>query len=156
MQWGRMGVDLSHRAAILTKDLEQLRSCMNQGLSVSGFRRCSLESLQNNHLRIAIQWRSYVDLLRELLPTAKRPMFLTPQALDERMVDFVDLKSDMFHQGLPSESFLIERVIARIEADSEYHTRRMQMVDGKHLSGDHSFKLAKCIVSGGSKPFTAM
>ena len=32
----------------------------------------------------------------------------------------------------------------------------MQMIDGKHLSGDHSFKMTKCIMSNGSKTFTAM
>ena len=30
------------------------------------------------------------------------------------------------------------------------------MMDGLHLSGDHSFKLTKCVFAGGSKPFTAM
>jgi len=30
------------------------------------------------------------------------------------------------------------------------------MMDGVHLSGDHSFKLTKVVLAGGSKPFTAM
>jgi len=32
----------------------------------------------------------------------------------------------------------------------------MQMVDGRHLSGDRSFKLTKCVMSGGSKAFCAI
>lgn len=32
----------------------------------------------------------------------------------------------------------------------------MQGINGKHLSGDHSFKLTKCDLSDGSKPFSAM
>ena len=32
----------------------------------------------------------------------------------------------------------------------------MQMMDGLHLSGDQWFKLTKCVVAGGSKPFTSM
>ena len=43
-----------------------------------------------------------------------------------------------------------------MELDESYKQKRMQMMDGKHLSGDHSFKLTKCVLSDGSRPFTAM
>jgi hypothetical protein len=72
------------------------------------------------------------------------------------MVDFPTYNSEAYHQSIPSNAYLIERVIHLMETDADYMRRRMQMVDGEHLSGDHSFKLAKTIYSDGGKPFAAM
>ena len=43
-----------------------------------------------------------------------------------------------------------------MEADEAYKEQRMQMIDGEHFSGDHSFKLTKSMLLNGSKIFTAM
>lgn len=69
---------------------------------------------------------------------------------------FAEFQSMMYHQPTPSNQYLISRAILLMESNAEYKMRRMQLVDGKHLSGDHSFKVAKCVIAGGSKAFTAM
>ena len=71
-------------------------------------------------------------------------------------VDFVDFDSGMYHESLPSNAYMIERVLNLMEKDAGYNRKRMQMIDGEHLSGDHSFKIAKCILAGKLKAFTAM
>ena len=76
--------------------------------------------------------------------------------MDDMHEDFCDFKSKEYSQPMPSVSYLIARVVRLMESDSVYASKRMQMVDGKHLSGDHSFKLTKCILSNGAKAFTAM
>ena len=70
--------------------------------------------------------------------------------------DFVDFDSAEYDQDIPSTSYLLPRVVTYMEPNSKYKRKRMQMMDGRHLSGDHSFKLTKCVLAGGSKPFSAM
>ena len=70
--------------------------------------------------------------------------------------DFVDFDSAEYDQDIPSTSYLLSRVVTFMESNSEYKRKRMQMMDRRHLSGDHSFKLTNCVLAGGSKPFSAM
>ena len=152
--WKMNGFDLSHRAAISWNLLEELRSEMNQSLAVSGFRESLMESAKQYHLRIGAQWHSYVDSL-----TTHRPdymFFVTPQELTAMHHEFYEFDAKEYGQPMPSCSYLIERVVRLMEEDAKYITQRMQMIDGKHLSGDHSFKLTKCVAANGTKAFTAM
>jgi hypothetical protein len=50
----------------------------------------------------------------------------------------------------------MSRVLIRLEEEAAYGNKRMQGMDGKHLSGNHSFKLTKSILSNGTKTFAAM
>ena len=70
--------------------------------------------------------------------------------------EYPDFDGSIYHQKCPSISFLIGRLIILLETSLPYNSKRMQMIDGKHLSGDHSFKLTKYILSKSSKPFTAL
>lgn len=153
--WRKNGYDLSHRGGISWSLLEDLRSEMMQALSVSGFRESMLEKAKTYHFRLASEWRSYVDSLSS--HTAPYMLFVPPSELSEMKSSyFHEFDSKEYGQPMPSVSYLISRVIRLMESDAEYQMKKMQMVDGEHLSGDHSFKLAKCILSNGSKAFTAM
>lgn len=100
---------------------------------------------------IAVQWRSYVDHIRN------NPVLgLTANKLNSMHRDFADFTSNEYNQTVPSVGWLIQCLVQLIESDGEYIKRRMQMIDGEHLSGDHSFKLTKCVMAGGSKPFAAI
>ena len=114
-----------------------------------------MESLKAYHLHIAIQWRAYVDQLNMLRGNGIY-LFLTEGQIRQRKIDFADFDSKEYDQKVPSCSYLIKKVVGLMESNNDYKSRRMQMVDGKHLSGDHSFKLAKCILSNRAKVFTAM
>lgn len=150
MRWRLEGFDLSHKSAIALSLLRELRGCLIQGLSINGFRQTLLQQQREYHLMLSIQWRSYVDHIR------RNPRILMPGAPAVMQQDFAEFDSDAYDQIVPSVAWLIQRVILLMESDGEYKKRRMQMIDGKHLSGDHSFKLTKCVLSGGSKPFTAI
>ena len=82
-------------------------------------------------------------------------VFITRDVVREMRIDFPNFDSNLYHESLPSNTYMIERVINMMEMDGDYNRKRMQMLDGEHLLGDHSFKLAKFILSGKSKPFTA-
>ena len=153
MRWRMDGFDISHRSAISLSLLRQLRAAIIQGLSVSGYRETLIQQLRERHLMVAVQWRAYVDYIRKNPPLFGRP---TREEMDLMHQDFADFDSELYDQHIPSTSWLIQRVMLLMEADNEYKARRMQMRDGQHISADHSFKLTKCITSGGSKPFTAV
>ena len=153
--WRRHGFDISHRAAIKIEMLDNLRSNLSQGLGVNPFRRSLLESHQRYYFDQSVLWRSYVDSL-EMVLRAGSSVFINPTVVRQSRVDFPYFDSEMYHDSLPTNAYMIERVIKVIEEDADYSRRRMQMLDGEHLSGDHSFKIAKCILAGKSKTFTAM
>ena len=153
MRWRMDGFDISHKSAISLSVLRQLRAAVVQGLSISGYRETLIQQQREHHLMISVQWRAYVDHIRKNPPLIGRP---TREDMDLMHQDFADFDSELYDQKIPSTSWLIYRVMLMMEADNEYKARRMQLVDGRHLSGDHSFKLTKCITSGGSKPFTAV
>eukprot|EP00956_Cyclotella_meneghiniana_P000822 scaffold931_cov57-Cyclotella_meneghiniana.AAC.3 len=147
MVWRMEGFDCSHKSAISLPLLRDLRSTVVQGLSINGFRHTILQQQREHHLMVSIQWRSYIHHVR------KYPRI----GFTESMIkDFPDFDSDEYDQTLPSVSWLIRRVVLMMESDNEYKKRRMQMIDGRHLSGDHSFKLTKCVMSGGCKAFCAI
>jgi hypothetical protein len=159
MLWRKVGYDVSHRAAISWNVLERLQSDMIQSLSVNGFRESFYEAAKRYHLRQSIQWRSYVDSLgTHLESTPYLNLFnASPQQQIAMQQYFHDYSSKEYGQTIPSISYLISRVMLLMESEADYWNKKMQFVDGKHLSGDHSFKLTKCVLSGRkSKPFTAM
>jgi hypothetical protein len=153
MRWRMDGFDLSHKSAISLSLLRQMRAFVMQGLSLNGFRESLIQQLREYHLMISIQWRAYVDHVRTNPPLLGRP---TPEEMKNMHKDFVGFDSEEYDQNIPSLPWLVERVRLSMESNVEYKKRRMQLVDGRHLSGDHSFKLTKCISSGGSKPFSAI
>lgn len=156
MLWKKVGYDISHRSAIAWNVLETLQAQMLQSLSVSGFRRHLLEAAKNYHMRLSIQWRSYVDSLTTLKSRTPYLYFVTPQQIKSKKQYLHEFDSKEYGQTIPSLKLLMSRVLLLLEREAEYWNKRMQGTDGKHLSGDHSFKLAKCVLSNRSKPFTAM
>ena len=150
MRWRMDGFDLSHKSAIALSLLRDARAAVVQGLSLNGFRHTLLQSQREYHLMLSIQWRYYVDHIR------RNPRIVPRGVIESMLKDFPDFDSDEYSQIVLSVPWLIGRVIKLMESDEGYKQRKMQMIDGKHLSGDHSFKLTKCVMSGGSKPFTAI
>ena len=127
------GYDISHRAAVSWSVLEELRSDMIHALSVSGYRESLLEGAKQYHFRTGIQWRAYVHSLSSYPNSAPYMLFLSRQNVDDMHEDFCDFKSKEYSQPMPSVSYLIARVVRLMESDSVYASKRMQMVDGKHL-----------------------
>ena len=70
-------------------------------------------------------------------------LFLTQEEVENHKIDFFEFDSKEYDQTVPSCSYLIEVVVAIMESDATYKMRQMQMVDGKHLSGDHSFSCSQ-------------
>eukprot|EP00956_Cyclotella_meneghiniana_P037457 scaffold139138_cov23-Cyclotella_meneghiniana.AAC.1 len=129
---------------------------MLQSLSVNGFREALIECTKRYHLRLSAQWRSYVDSLTTH-KSSTRYLFFTPaEQLNELKQQFYECSSKLYDQPVPSAAYLISRVIILMESEANYWNKKMQLIDGRHLSGDHSFKLTKCILSNKTKPFTAM
>jgi hypothetical protein len=146
------GFDFSHQSGVSLILLRKLRATVVQGLSVNGFCLSLLQMKREHHLMLAIQWRDYVDQLQR----NRSLMGPSIQQLNElQKRDFVDVDSDEYDEEDPCVAWLVCRLMIYMESDAEQRKRRMQLIDGEHLSGDHSFKLTKCITSGGSKPFMA-
>jgi hypothetical protein len=135
MRWRLDGFDLSHKSAISLSLLRQMRAYVMQGLSLNGFRESLIQQQREYHLMLSIQWRAYVDHVRTNPPLLGRP---TSEEMDAMHKDFADFESEKYDQNIPSLPWLVERVRLLMESNSEYKKRRMQMVDGRHLSGDHS------------------
>jgi hypothetical protein len=146
MRWRMDGFDFSHNSGISLSLLRMLRASVVQGLSVTGFRQSLLQLKREHHLMVSIQYRAYVDQLRSNR-SLTGPSIVELNELQKR--DFVDVDSDEYDEKDPSPAWLVDRVMKYMESDAEQKQHRMQLVDGEHLSGDHSFKLTKCISSGG-------
>jgi hypothetical protein len=87
----------------------------------------------------------------------EHPMFVTAAEVKElQSKDFFEFNSPEYGRKVPSISYLISQVILLMEKVEQYIMKRMQMIDGKHLSGNHSFKIAKQVMSNGTKSFTAL
>lgn len=53
-------------------------------------------------------------------------------------------------------AYLVKAFIETVESYLEYYNRKNQMIDGRHLKVDHSFKITKCIRMDGSIVFEGM
>ena len=107
--WAKIGFDVSHRAAIAITDLERLRSNLNQGLGVSGFRRSMIESMRTYHIRTSIQWSSYVNHLdktyKQIIANGDElPLFLNQAVVESRKEYFAKFLSNKYHQPKPSNT----------------------------------------------------
>jgi hypothetical protein len=154
--WKKIGYDLSHRGGISFSVLERLKSEMLQALSVNGFRECLLECTKSYHFMLSAQWRAYIDSLTTQKMGTRYLFFVQQEQINTMQQCFHEFDSKEFDQGVPSAGYLLSRVIPLLEAEAEYHAKKMQSTDGRHLSGDHSHKLTKCIVADKAKPFAAM
>ena len=154
MLWRKIGFNLSHRGGMSIPFLQKSRSLINHGMSVSGLQRSTMESMKQEWLQSSIMWRALCDLM-VTSPTARYSL-ANSTAKEAFLCDFPDFHSELYHQKVPTISYLIRRLIIIMEDSSLYKTKRMQMIDGRHFSGDHSFKLSKMIYTKNSKPFAAV
>ena len=150
LQWKKAGYVFSHRGGMLMRDLAFNRRCLIQGLSVAGYRNAAVQSAKQYHLILSAQYRSWSQGLG-----AGNLLYPPNEIRELQGRPFYEFDSDMYGQYTPSNSYLIEQLIQLMEKDNKYKERRMQMLDGLHLKGDHSFKITKCCVTRG-KPFTAV
>eukprot|EP00986_Skeletonema_menzelii_P010611 scaffold5229_cov137-Skeletonema_menzelii.AAC.3 len=148
LQWMKIGFDFSHRAGISNRDLQLSRRCLVQGLSVSGFKHVMEQAAKQRHLIISGQYRAWTETLNPNL--ARSP----EEVRQMRRQPFYEFESAEYNQTDASTSYLLSRLVLLMESSNEYKERRMQMMDGVHLSGDHSFKIVRVCVSR-DKPFTA-
>ena len=65
IQWQKHGFYLSKKAGISVALLEALRSGLNQGLGVSGFRNILLETYKKNYFLIRRQYQAYVNDIKK-------------------------------------------------------------------------------------------
>ena len=107
------------------------------------------QAAKQHHLILSGQFRA---LTETLTPTLLQP---PEEVLRMRRTPFYEFESEEYNQTGPSKSYLLSRLVLLMESNMEYMERRMQLMDGVHLSGDHSFKITKCCATRG-KPFTAV
>jgi hypothetical protein len=105
---------------------------------------------------LSAQWRAYIDSLTTERVGTRYLVFVQQEQVNMMQTCFHEFESKEFDQGVPSALYLLSRVIPLLEEEAEYHAKKMQSTDGRHLSGDHSHKLTKCIIADKSKPFAAM
>ncbi len=148
LQWKRGGFDFSHRGGISNKALDMGRRCLIGGLSASGFQHVMLQDAKNDHLLQSALYRSWAQAQRN-------DLIYTAGDIQQLRRELPDYDSNESPNTAPSVPYLISRLILLMESSDEYKTRRMQMIDGLHISGDHSFKVMKCVCTRG-KPFTAV
>ncbi|KAL7459795.1 LOW QUALITY PROTEIN: hypothetical protein ACHAWC_011776 [Mediolabrus comicus] len=147
-QWRMKGFDFSHKAGISNELLEQCRRSLIEGLSWIQKRYDARYEAAPHALISSKVHRSYFQN-HQLRVTE------TAELLRQQKRQFPEYDSEEYQQGDPSVSYIISRVMLLMESSDEYKTRRMQMVDGRHAKGDHSFKIIKCVSTRG-KPFTAV
>eukprot|EP00984_Skeletonema_dohrnii_P038671 scaffold42201_cov150-Skeletonema_dohrnii-CCMP3373.AAC.1 len=117
---------------------------------MSGFSNVMEQAAKHRHLIIAGQYRSWTETLTPTITGHS-----AAEVLGMRRQAFYEFESSEYTETKPSNSYLISRLILLMESSNKYKERRMQMMDGVHLSGDHSFKVVKCCATRG-KPFTAV
>ena len=150
--WKAEGFSISHRGAVAWKVLESMNSCLMNGIGVSGYHATLVENYKKEHFRSFQKWRAYVDHVR-----TNRPVMATLKSVTELInTSFPEFDSFQFGGRKPTSAYLLSRVILLIESSIPYYEKRIQMIDGKSLSGDHSFKVAKLIALGGARIYTAM
>ena len=150
MQYERNGFDFSHKSGISNETLELGRRCVVVigGLSANGFQHVMLQTAKQHHLIQSVLFRSWAQ--------TQEPNFIyTANDIQQLKREFPEFDSDEYQHGVPSVSYFISRLILRMESSDEYKKRRMQMIDGLHVSGDHSFKVVRCMWTRG-RPFTAV
>ncbi len=98
---------------------------------------------RSTHARIAQTWIEYVNVRREQPSVHGVPARQLFYAFNSR------------HYGgfIPSEAYLLRVFVEDAETRSEFYRRRMQMIDGLVLAGDHSHKVAKLVHVGGARAF---
>ena len=149
----KIGFVFSHRSALAKNLLTDMRFSLVQGLSLNGFRKSLIQQMKLYHHWTGVQWRAYIDMV--LQNPAGNLMFRVPEII-ATMRDWVDFDAVEYNQVIPSLSYLVARLVVYMESNEEYKRRRMQLIDGLHLSGDHSFKFTKCVGANRAKPFTAI
>jgi len=148
MQYERNGFDFSHKSGMSNETLDLGRRCVIGGLSANGFQHVMLQTAKQQHLIQSVLFRSWAQ--------TQEPNFIyTANDIQQLKREFPEFDSDEYQHDVPSVSYFISRLILRMESSDEYKTRRMQMIDGLHVSGDHSFKVVRCMWTRG-RPFTAV
>jgi hypothetical protein len=138
--WNEHGFILSHRGAVERSIINQMRSLMAHGAGASGFSKSLMEKYRNTYMNSRKMWHAFSDC-----------RYHDPGALSTRIPraifpTFDDRKYDV---KVPSTTFLTSLCIKEIERRIPYYKRKLEMVSGKALSGDHSHKIAKVILIEG-------
>ncbi len=81
-------------------------------------------------------WRDHCDVMHQCGEAGKR--------VEKRSVYF-DADDPRAEMKIPSVNVVLSTTIKEIEAKSPYYERKLEMVGGRFLSGDHSHKYAKVV-----------
>lgn len=112
-----------------------MRSCLANGSGASGFHKTVTENYTRCHAKKAMMWRGHV------------------QNMSVRQAPFYDLNDPRAETELPSLAYLLEVTVLAMETRHPYYIRKMQMILGRFLSGDHSHKVAKVVLIQGNRVF---
>eukprot|EP00986_Skeletonema_menzelii_P003893 scaffold1261_cov155-Skeletonema_menzelii.AAC.3 len=148
LQWNRNGCDFSHCSGISNKTLELSVGCLIGGMSASAFQHVMLQNAKKGHLLQSALYRSWAQ-------GQKSNLIYSSDDITQLKRQLPEYESKECQYNAPSVAYLISRQILRMESTDEDKKRRMQMIDGQHLSSDHSFKVMRFTCPRG-KPFTAV
>ena len=123
VQWERSGFDFLHQSGLSMPLLKGVMYSLNYGIGVQGFRQTLKENLKCYHLHQSIMWRDYVDSIVEVGQPSGGRLFQDAANIDTIQVGFPDFNSEMYHQSIPSNLYLISRVIKLMESNAEYKKR---------------------------------
>ena len=145
--WNEHGFILSHRGAVKRPIINQMRSLMAHGAGASGFSKSLMEMYRNTYMNRRKMWHAFSDC-----------RYHDPGALSTRMQRAIFPKFDdpEYDVKVPSTTFLTSLCIKEIERHIPYYKRKLEMVSGKALSGDHSHKIAKVILIEGKRGFQGL
>ena len=145
--WNEHGFILSHRGAVKRPIINQMRSLMAHGAGASGFSKSLMEMYRNTYMNRRKMWHAFSDC-----------RYHDPGALSTRMQRAIFPKFDdpEYDVKVPSTTFLTSLCIKEIERRIPYYKRKLEMVSGKALSGDHSHKIAKVILIEGKRGFQGL
>jgi hypothetical protein len=145
--WNEHGFILTHRGAVSHPLMNQMRSLLAHGAGTSGFCKTLAEMYRNTYFNNRKMWHAFSDF------RFNEPGGLSLQIPRTTFPEFGDSQYDV---KVPSTTFLTSIAIREIERRIPYYKRKLEMVSGKYLSGDHSHKIAKVVLIEGKHGFQGL
>jgi hypothetical protein len=145
--WAENGYILSDRGAVKRAMINNMQSLLAHGAGASGFSKTLQGSQRITYYNKRKMWHAFVDFRHH-----------DPGALSNTMprTIFSEFGSPEYDVKVPSTTFLTSLCIQEIEQRMPYYQRKLEMVSGRMLSGDHSHKIAKVILIEGKHGFQGL
>jgi hypothetical protein len=143
--WRENGYCISEKqGSIKWMMIDEMRALLAHGSGASGYSKTVNECYKQSHSNKARMWRDHCDVMHQCGEAGKR--------VEKRSVYF-DADDPRAEMNIPSVNFLLSTTIKEIESKIPYYERKLEMVGGRFLPGDHSHKYAKVVLIDGERGF---